>query len=367
MIYQPASQPAQNSCQLLGKSNPKKLATAIAMALSLSQPLYAGNITAGGNDDGTGGTAGSLSKAILQANTTPGADTITLTTDVTINGVMKTLINSDITIQSDSTHRTVTSTKGRPFFVKSGTVTFQNLTISSGKAQGGSAGSSGGGAGLGGGLFVYDGTVTLDTVTFSSNSAGGGSSGGFGSGGGMYGSGGLFGSGYGGNKNYGGGVGANNTTGGDGTSGGFGGDGGFSSSANGGSGGFGGGGGYGAKSGNGPTAVAVASVVVVDMAPKVATVATVVSAVVVDTATVARVATAALGAAAVRTALPVVMAVLAVVTLTQPLAAAGRVLAGRYLCGLVPLPSKKSLSRATRPRPARAQLLLVKPKAVPSF
>jgi hypothetical protein len=47
-------------------------------------------------DTGDDTVANSLSWAIRQANLNPGADTITLGTDVTVTAVMKNLINSDI-------------------------------------------------------------------------------------------------------------------------------------------------------------------------------------------------------------------------------------------------------------------------------
>ena len=56
-------------------------------------------------DDGTGLQTNTLSWAILQANTNPGADHITLSTDVTTTGVMKRLVDSDVTLTSDATHR----------------------------------------------------------------------------------------------------------------------------------------------------------------------------------------------------------------------------------------------------------------------
>jgi len=170
-------------------------------------------------DDGTGTVAGTLSKAILDANATIGDDTITLTTGVTVTGVMKTLVNSNIDFIGNNF-----SVDGgnafRPFFVKQGTVNFQDLTITNSRAKGGDSGNAGGGAGMGGGLFIYDGTVTISNVTFSNNQAQGGlgnisgygGGGMFGNGGGPFGGGGgLFGNGYnssgsayGGNGGYGG-------------------------------------------------------------------------------------------------------------------------------------------------------------------
>ncbi|MBD1886687.1 DUF4347 domain-containing protein, partial [Microcoleus vaginatus] len=201
------------------------------------------------NDTGDDTVANSLSWAIRQANLSAGADTITLNTDVTVTAVMKNLINSDISFIGNN--RSVSGNNTfRPFFVKSGTVDFSNMTVTNSKAQGGSSRFGGGGAGMGGGLFIYGGSVTVNNVTFSNNRAVGGNgsqAGFFGGGAGMFGNGGGGGGGglfaastpglagaYGGNGNYG--------------SGGFGGGG----SGSGGGGGFGGGGsGSGSGSGGG--------------------------------------------------------------------------------------------------------------------
>ncbi|MEO1131803.1 MAG: hypothetical protein AAFX40_03755 [Cyanobacteria bacterium J06639_1] len=70
------------------------------------------------------------------------------------------------------------------FFVKSGTVELKNLTLVNGLARGEDG--SGGGAGMGGALFVYDGDVSIDTVTFENNRAIGGRGGyGYSTGGGI--------------------------------------------------------------------------------------------------------------------------------------------------------------------------------------
>ncbi|WP_254175619.1 DUF4347 domain-containing protein [Planktothrix agardhii] len=225
------------------------------------------------DDDGTGTLAGTLSKAILDANKAAGDDTITLQTNVTVKGVMKTLVNSNIDFIGNN-HTVSGDNAFRPFFVKSGTVNFSNMTVTNSKAQGGAAYDGGRGAGMGGGLFIYNGTVGVNNVTFSNNTAIGGTgagaytNGGYG-GGGMFGStafggsgGGLFangsgtGGGYGGNGNYGGGIGL---FGGGGTirnhpqtvggAGGFGGGGGAGRGERGGNGGFGGGGGWGPTGG----------------------------------------------------------------------------------------------------------------------
>jgi hypothetical protein len=232
-------------------------------------------------DNGLGNTPGTLSYAILQANQLPGNDTISMNTDVRVTGVMKTLVNSNITIAgnnhslSGDANNNGSNDSGdvRPLFILSGSVNISDLSITNGRAQGGTSGGGGGGGGLGGGLFISEGNVSLTNVAFTNNIAQGGSGGSYGEGGGggMFGNGssgggGLFGNalsdgvgGYGGNGNYGGfggGV--------DGGNGGFGGGGGVGAffpahgGAYGGNGGFGGGGGasigpsvFGRRGGNG--------------------------------------------------------------------------------------------------------------------
>ncbi|MEG5130457.1 DUF4347 domain-containing protein [Microcoleus sp. AT8-B1] len=238
-------------------------------------------------DNGTGGTANTLSWAILQANNSVGVDdTITLTTNVRMTGTPNQLINSNIgfigggfTVSGDVNNNGINDTGDvRPFFIRSGTVSFSNMSITGGRTQGGNgsgidSGGGGGAAGMGGALFIYNGSVTIDNVTFTSNQAIGGNSannnrflaGGGGLGGnsgiGAIGAfGGNGGGGFGGNGNsnftgsfnggnggsggaFGGsgGAGGNGTVGGNGTGGG-GGGGGFNTT-NGGNGAFGGGGG----------------------------------------------------------------------------------------------------------------------------
>ncbi|CAD5981544.1 Cell wall protein IFF6 [Planktothrix tepida] len=184
-------------------------------------------------DDGTGTVAGTLSKAILDANTAAGDDTITLTTNVRLTGTPNQLIDSNIAFigggfsVSGDVNNSGTNNAGdvRPFFVKSGTVSFSNLTINGGRAQGGNGPRGGGGAaGMGGALFIYNGIVTIDNVTFTSNQAIGGNSapGALGGGGGLGGDGGSanWASGGGGGGFGGNGVSGNNVSGGAGGSGG---------------------------------------------------------------------------------------------------------------------------------------------------
>lgn len=109
-----------------------------------------------------------LNTAIQSANAAAGADTVTLTGSMTFAaGNELTLIQSDIDFIGAGF--TITGSNTRIFFVDSGTVSFKNMTISGGKATGGSGG--GGGAGLGGAIFVNNGNVTIDGVTFTNNTA----------------------------------------------------------------------------------------------------------------------------------------------------------------------------------------------------
>ena len=152
-------------------------------------------------DNGVGDTPGTLSYAIVQANEMAGDDTITFNTDVRLTGVMQSLINSNITIVGNGNSLsgdvnesgTADPEDVRPLFIRSGTIKISDLTITNSVAKGGDgAGMAGGGAGMGGGLFIYDGTVSLNNVVFSNNQAIGGDGGynSFGGGGG-----GLFGDG----------------------------------------------------------------------------------------------------------------------------------------------------------------------------
>jgi hypothetical protein len=130
-------------------------------------------------DDGKGDTEGTLSWAIDQANIQAGADTISLQNNVRLNFgdtllPMVTLIDSDITfkgngytISGDNNNNNQVDEKDRPiFFVKSGNITFNDLTLKGGVAKPGA-----GAAGMGGGLFIYGGDVTLNHVVLDNNQA----------------------------------------------------------------------------------------------------------------------------------------------------------------------------------------------------
>ncbi len=219
------------------------------------------------------GTFADLKTAIAATNTNSEADIINITADITLDDgdiatddnlpliaetVGLTINGGDKTLSGNNQHRI--------FFIKSGNITFDHLNFTQGKAQG--TNGSGGGAGMGGALFVYDGSITVSNATFSGNQAIGGN-GNAGSGGGSIGLNFL------GTNGTNGTAGAPSTSGSSGTNGGFGGNGGnggnggsgtfpnysgippynFGSpngrGGSGGSGGFGGGGGGGGNSGSG--------------------------------------------------------------------------------------------------------------------
>ncbi|CAA9542696.1 MAG: hypothetical protein AVDCRST_MAG88-147, partial [uncultured Thermomicrobiales bacterium] len=128
---------------------------------------------------------GSLRQAILDANGTPGGDTITfgVTGTITLASALPT-ITGDLAITGPGAGNLTISGAGlhRVFFTDSGTVSIARLTIADGLAQGGTGGSGvggggGGAAGLGGGLLINGGAVTLDGVTFANNQARGGNGG----------------------------------------------------------------------------------------------------------------------------------------------------------------------------------------------
>lgn len=196
-------------------------------------------------DNGKGDTKGTLSWAIKTANEKAGADTITLETNVRLNFGsdvirMWSLVDSDMTvdgqghtINGDNNNNGKADQGDRPiFFVKSGNVSFKNLTLKNAVAKGGDGYNSGGGAGMGGALFIYQGNVTVDGVKFEGNRA-------------------IGGNGAGGNEQFRGGIGLQNIAANNGSDGSDGGSGWYGSSGFGGNGGSGGNGWFGGNGGNG--------------------------------------------------------------------------------------------------------------------
>ena len=157
---------------------------------ALARPAAAATIT-------VNGTTCTLANAITAANTDSatsgcpagsGADTLTLTADVTLAAALP-KIASDLTIQGDTPTRFVSGDqKFRVFWVQSGKVTLQNLTIRNGQAtgsngnngNGSTVGGGGGALGAGGGLYIHSGNVTVTNVTFRQNVAQGGNGGRYG-------------------------------------------------------------------------------------------------------------------------------------------------------------------------------------------
>jgi len=128
------------------------------------------------------------------------------TPQVTLNAIlpMVNLFNADTTTINVGGSLVTIDGSGayRPFFLRQGSVTLENLEIQNSVAQGGSGGNLAGGAGMGAGgaIFVDAATVTLNKVSFASDSAIGGTGGvggannaGSGAGGGLGGNGGMSG------------------------------------------------------------------------------------------------------------------------------------------------------------------------------
>ncbi|MEO1211196.1 MAG: cadherin domain-containing protein, partial [Cyanobacteria bacterium J06638_20] len=211
-----------------------------------------------------------LSNAINTFNANGSVDVIELGSDITLTAALPVINDADgltingngFTISGDVNNNDVSDAGDvRIFTVGGGTVTFNNLVLVEGRAEGSSPG-GGGGAGMGGAIFINDGDVTVANTTFRDNTAIGGD------GASTFNAGGDIGlptaldgtpivdgvAGGDGGAGGAGGVGADGGEGGTGGSGGFGGN----SSAGdagdggaGGSGGFGGAGGAGGIGGNG--------------------------------------------------------------------------------------------------------------------
>jgi hypothetical protein len=151
----------------------------------------------------------SLREALALANGNPGQDNIKFASSLTGGKLMLTqgglVITDAVSIDGDSNNddlRDITidgNHASRIFFVLSGDLTLEDLTLQNGRATGGAGGNAGGGGmGAGGAVFVNAGTATILDVAFSANTATGGAGGGVGGyytggggGGGLGGSGGF--------------------------------------------------------------------------------------------------------------------------------------------------------------------------------
>jgi hypothetical protein len=145
-------------------------------------------------------------------------DTIAFTNNITLTSNLPP-VQTSVTFLGNGA--TLTGSGARGLFVYSGTVSIENLTITSASAVGatGGTGTGGGGGGLGAGGALFVGSaanVTLSSVQLISNSAQGGSGGGGNGSNGGGGGGGLFGNG-GNGANGGGGGGATGNGAGGGT------------------------------------------------------------------------------------------------------------------------------------------------------
>jgi hypothetical protein len=129
------------------------------------------------------GSFSALDAAIAEADadTTSGdAYTITFTGNITETADLTALnLASGVSVTINGASHTLNGQNNSGLFVYAGDVAVQNLTIQNAVATGGAGDEiAGGGAGLGGGLFVASaGTVTLSGVTFSHDEAVGGNGG----------------------------------------------------------------------------------------------------------------------------------------------------------------------------------------------
>lgn len=128
-------------------------------------------------------TEADLRNAIFTANDNAGADTITLSGNVTLNQSLP-MITDSLTFDGGGFTIDANNT-GRVFFAQSGTVSVSDVMIDNASAQGGrggdntgggfEGGAGGGGLGAGGAIFVNDGaTVVATNVTIGDATAAGG-------------------------------------------------------------------------------------------------------------------------------------------------------------------------------------------------
>ncbi|MDM8520030.1 tandem-95 repeat protein [Anaerolineales bacterium HSG6] len=151
-------------------ASPAQAQTAIITLNGNSCATLADAIEAANNNSTVGGCTGSGNDTIYI-----GAGTVSITADMP-------LVTSNITFQGMGTGTTIIDggNSRRPFFVYSGNVQIKDMTIQNGRARGVASNGAvigivgGGGAGMGGALFIYDGTVTLKSIVFDNNQAIGG-------------------------------------------------------------------------------------------------------------------------------------------------------------------------------------------------
>ncbi|HEX3655240.1 MAG TPA: autotransporter domain-containing protein [Pirellulales bacterium] len=123
------------------------------------------------------GNSSDLANAIQTIDSNPNTSyTLSLTGNVTMSQQVQ-AITTNATINVAGNGYTIDGGNAyRPFFIESGNVTLQNLTVANSLAQGG----SGGGGGLGAGAAVFvdtSGHLTIQNVNFTNNAAVGGAGG----------------------------------------------------------------------------------------------------------------------------------------------------------------------------------------------
>ncbi len=153
---------------------------ALALGFICSTSVLFGQITfTVSNSDDSG--VGSLRQHITSAEAVPGIDTIDVTgisDTITLQSALP-HITEDLVIIGAGAGNTVINCDSlyRGFFVESGIVSISDLTIYNGLAAGESTSSGGGGAGMGGAIYIDSGIVTLQNIVFQKNTAIGGDAG----------------------------------------------------------------------------------------------------------------------------------------------------------------------------------------------
>src|SRR5436190_6139883 len=149
--------------------------------------------------DYTVSSSAEFAQAIVDINADPTANhRIILSQDIALAGQPRAIMltSGSLTVVGNN-HAISGCGQYRAFFVESGAVALEDLSIANGRAQGGAGGGGGGGgSGAGGAVFVDDGaSVRLKNVNFAGNAAVGGTGGansvGSGGGGGLGGAGGI--------------------------------------------------------------------------------------------------------------------------------------------------------------------------------
>ncbi|MEO1182512.1 MAG: hypothetical protein AAFX51_17075, partial [Cyanobacteria bacterium J06636_28] len=126
--------------------------------------------------DFTVNNATQLSDAINDANSNSEADIITLGGNIQLTEALPFINDADgltiegngFSISGDVDNNGSDEGDVRIFSVGGGTAAFNNLVLTEGRAEGSSP-NGGGGAGMGGALFIFDGDVTVANTTFVDN------------------------------------------------------------------------------------------------------------------------------------------------------------------------------------------------------